>query len=297
MNHLIHIGYAKAGSTLLQKWLSMHPQIDFADEGIGGFRNVFELSIHAASPQAGTLCRATSLESLVSPHRFVGTGDADYHELEAHPLREAQARACRLLKDLFPAATILIVTRGFRAMLLSSYSQYVRTGGDLQFGAFCAMVSALDENWWDYDRSIDLYEDAFGRANLLVLPYELLRDDPSAFFGAITGRLRLEPGPIPAVRLNASVSPASQAWYPRFARLLRPLSSGSLPRRLYRRAAMAGRLAPLAALLQRIRPADLPDPAAIPEPLLRELGRHCERLRARPSYGPYLAEYCIPETG
>ena len=47
-----------------------------------------------------------------------------------------QVAACDALGALFPTAHVLLVTRGFRSLILSSYSQYARTGGAVEIEDF-----------------------------------------------------------------------------------------------------------------------------------------------------------------
>jgi hypothetical protein len=278
MNHLIHIGYPKTGSNALRDWFAAHPQIAFGDGAIAGFRTVYDIATGAAAGRA-VRCRVTSGEGLATPHPDVGGSSVDYRT-GAAAVVAAQARVCADLAALFPAASVLIVTRGFRSMLLSSYSQYVRTGGTLDFAGFCA--TGL-EAVWDYDRLIALYEAAFGPENVLVLPWEGLRDDPAAFVRALESRLGLDSGGPAMAGANAAVSPAALAWFPRFAR--------RLPRRLFARVAGGTKLDSLARLLQRLRPLPLPGEAAVPAIVLSRLAAGSARLRARPGYAPYLSDY------
>lgn len=290
--HLIHIGWAKAGSTFLQNWFSAHPQIAFSHSGIAGFDSVFDLA-RQASMSGDVRCRVTSAEALSTPHPFVGVGNFDLHALVHHDAHAAQARGCRLLRQLFPRARILIVTRGARSLLLSLYSQYVRTGGDRSFAAFLDMAGCA--RWWDYDRVIRLYEEAFGAEDVLVLPYEQLRDDPEGFCRRIEAHLGLAHGPVSRERANRSVGGAALAWYPRLSRLVGRLPRDRFVRSLYWRAIVGDRLARLAALLQRIRPLPVPDAAEIPPNLLRDLASQCQCLRTRSSHRPYLREYGLIE--
>jgi hypothetical protein len=287
--HLIHIGWAKAGSSFLQKWFAAHPQIAFSHKGIAGCDTVFDLARQAAAPRA-IPCRVTSAETLSTPQPLAGRHNVDLDPLAAYDAHAAQARGCRLLSRLFPTATILIVTRGPRAILPSAYSQYVRSGGERSFVDFCGMAAEAG-HWWDYDHVIGLYEAAFGAENVLVLPYESLRDDPESFCRRIEARLGLAPEPVSRAPRNPSIGGASLAWYPRFTRLLNRLPRRNIVRRLYWRAIVEDWLAPVAVLLQRIRPLDVPDMAGIPPDLLRTLVSQCESLRTRPSYQPYLREY------
>jgi hypothetical protein len=279
VNHLIHIGYPKTGSNALRAWFAEHPQIAFEEGAIAGFRTVYDIATGAAATGRDVRCRVTSGEGLSTPHPDVGRGSVDYGD-SAAAVAAAQARVRDELALLFPNASVLIVTRGFRSMLLSSYSQYVRTGGALDFADYCA--SGL-EAVWDYDRLTVLYEEAFGPENVLVLPWEGLRDDPAAFVGTLEARLGLDAPAQAMAGANAAVSPAALAWFPRFARLLPP--------RLFARAARGNRLDALARLLQRLRPLPLPDEAAVPESVLRRLDSGAARLRARPAYARYVSDY------
>ncbi len=228
------------------------------------------------------------------PLPLAGRHNVDHEPLAGYDAHAAQVRGCRLLHRLFPSATILIVTRAPRAILLSAYSQYVRSGGDRSFSDFCGLA-AESGRWWDYDHVIRLYEEAFGAENLLVLPYEALRDDPESFCRLIEARLGLAPAPVSRMPHNPSIGGASLVWYPRFTRLLNWLPRQNFVRRLHWRAIMEDRLAPVAALLQRFHPLPVPDQADIPPDLLRALISQCGRLRRRPTYTPYLREYGVAE--
>lgn len=278
--HLIHVGYPKTGSNALRMWFSAHPQIAFGDGAIAGWRSVYDIATGAPGEDRGVAWRVTSGEGLATPHAGIGQPRVDYASFQRGEVAAAQARVCADLASLFPGATILIVTRGFRSMLLSSYSQYVRTGGRLDFAAFCDEDS---EGVWNYDRLVGLYEAAFGADNVIVLPYERLRDDPGGFVAALEARLGLDPGRVAIPTLNAAVSPAALAWFPRLAR--------RLPAPLFRRAAAGASLDRLARLLQRLRPLSLPDEAAVPEPVLRRYAACAVSLRSRPGFAPYLSDY------
>lgn len=286
--HLIHVGWAKAGSTFLQNWFNAHPQIAFSHSGIAGCDSIFDLARQAAAP-GDVRARVTSAEALSTPHPFAGVPDFELHALAHYDAHAAQGRGCRLLRQLFPSARILIVTRGHGSLLLSAYSQYVRTGGDLAFGAFLEMATLA--RWWDYDRVIHLYEGAFGPQNVIVLPYERLRDDAEAFCRSIEAHLGLPPGPVPRQAANRSVSGAALAWYPRLSRRLERLPRASVFRRLYWRAIVGDRLAGFAALLQRIRPLAVPNADDVPDDFLQMLASQCESLRDRETHAPYLRDY------
>lgn len=222
--HLIHIGYPKAGSTFLQSWFERHPQLHYAPGGLGGFHDVYSL----ARP-ANRACKyyVTSFEGLSMPHETAGRLRLDFGLPKAaapDPVKTHQADACALLHDLYPRSQILIVTRGFKSMVMSAYSQSVRMGARRHLHEMCEELSnRLDnesQHYFDYDYLIGLYKDTFGSANVVVVPYELLRDDSKHFLRLIETRLGLQhldfdPGPI-----NPSLSPHELYWYPVISRLV-----------------------------------------------------------------------------
>ncbi|MBV9929787.1 MAG: sulfotransferase domain-containing protein [Alphaproteobacteria bacterium] len=287
MKHLIHIGFAKTGSSYVQAWLSGHPDIAYTPGGIAGLRDIYALQEGAAWDRTERRVRATSHEELTSPVPVPVAGLEDSDSPAIVSPCDAQDAACALLYALFPNAHILIVTRGFRGKLLSAYSQEIRSGGMLGFPAF------LDRHrritcWWDYDHVIGRYEQAFGRDRVLVLPYELLRDNSAAFISRIAGVLEVTPGSVLRRQVNASLSGASLVWYPYLTRYVRRLP---LVRGYYRRLVSRDGLAGLAVALQRFR--SLPPPRAedVPDSLLQTLGQAAECLRDRTEYSDYLADY------
>lgn len=300
MRHLIHVGYPKAGSKFLQSWFARHPQLAFADGGLSGFADVYGLERAAAVPTAGCLYAVTSCEGLSAPRADAGSDLVSY-DPGALPLAERQQRACRMLADLFPEATILIVTRGFRSMLLSSYSQYVRSGGDSDFADLVAHALShrggdghhlVTVEHWNYDRFLAAYREAFGAGQVLVLPYELLRDDPGRFVALLEERLGLDPFEMPLERLNPTLSGEEMAWYPRFARALRKLGSRRLFA-LYVRAAFSNRLRRPIRLAQRIRPARPVTAGLLPDEVVEGFRGCAETLRSDPLYAPYAADYLL----
>ena len=291
--HLIHIGYAKSGSTFLQNWFAQHPQLAYARGGIAGLHNVHSMARAAASQRSRPLYRVTSSEELATPHTSAGQPDVNYGEMQRNSMASAQTEVCESLCALFPNAYILIVTRGFRSMILSSYSQFVRTGGDESLAWVCAEAERQEP--WNYDFLIGLYRKAFGDSNVIILPYELLREDAGAFLGEITKRLGLANIGVPPGRPNPSLSPIELVWYPRLTRRVRSLPLGAWGRRkawqLYVEAALSNRLRAPIALLQRLRPIPpLTDAPLTPERMNGFRG-FATSLRDEPLYRAYARDY------
>jgi hypothetical protein len=289
--HLVHIGYPKTASNFLRAWFGSHPDIAFIHGGIAGYASVQSIWRLPPADSRAPKLRATSSEVLVAPQTDTGPGVP--HDPERRgALPAEQALVCGRLKDIFPNAHILIVTRGFRGMILSSYSQYVRTGGDADLETLIADAHQGDA--WHYDKVIRLYRGAFGEDRVTVLPWELLRDDPPAFTAAIESRFGLGAGPVPGRKLNASLDPHELRWYPRIARVLSRAPAGR--RRLlkaYSRAAFTNRLKRPIALLQRLKPAAPVTADLIPEEVVELFRGQASLLAGDPHFGRYRADYLL----
>lgn len=287
IGHLIHVGFPKTGSNFLRRWFRDHPQIAYSEGGIAGYSDAYEIARHAAARPVVRRYHVTSCESFAAPHQDAGK---QYYGL-ADPVDPAigQENACALLADLFPNARVLIVTRGFRSMIFSSFSQYIRTGADVSIEEF--VNDPLILRPWDYDRVIGMYQRAFGMDQVLVMPYELLRDDAERFVRTLERRLGLSHLAPTADRLNAALSPAELYWYPRLTRIVRRLPIGTRLKRAFLRGIFAGRPRPAIALLQRLRPGAAATPDAIPESLIESYRARALTLRDNPLFAAYAREY------
>lgn len=285
--HLIHIGFPKAGSSFLQRWFSFHPQFRYREGGVGGFWNVYDIVRFSTSPARPVRYYVTSTEGLTAPRDSAGFPYLFTHDPElADTFPAARAKACEVLKDLFPNATILIVTRGFRAMIVSHYSQYVREGGSESF-----------EDWqkrkhdYDFNTVISLYRSAFP-GKVIVLPYETFAKDQARFIEDLENRLGLDHVPFARNRVNPSLSRSELRWYPRFSRLFQKLP---VTRRVYRRAfvplSFNNKLSPIIKILNRIFGPMISDMPKISDTRLDQFRGQAEILAHEPEYAGYEEAY------
>ena len=276
--HLIHVGFPKAGSTFLQQWFQHHPAIAYAEGGLAGVATVYDIAREAAEVEPQWRCRVTSTELLTAPRTTAWR----------EPLLTAQVRACKGLQERFPNAQVLLVTRGFRSMILSSYSQHVRTGGTLSLPG---LIAASGEHMpWDYDAVISAYRARFGTGNVLILPFELLVEDATAFLGHVAARLGVGIGPVPPAAANPSLSPTELAWYPHIAATVARLP---LVGRRIARAAFQNRLGGPIRLLNRLFPLPPVNPALVTDAALERFAGTCECLREDPLFQPYRRDYLL----
>lgn len=149
---------------------------------------------------------------------------------------------------------------------------------------------------WDYDRVVGCYEAAFP-GQVIVLPYELLRDNPEEFIGSLEGRFGLDHVPLAGV-INESLSAAELAWYPLFTRFVRfpPLPTWPKQRmmRAYFSALTSRKLRGVAEACQRLVPRQLPNVHMVSATIVARFSPNAKNLRCRSGYENYLRDY-LPE--
>jgi hypothetical protein len=296
--HLIHVGYPKAGTHFVQRWFNAHPQIHFAAGGFAGYASIQELADTPFTPD-GVRWHVTSCESLVAPLVHAST-----RSVEERPIAvpgEAQEAVCAKLSLLYPEAHILILTRGFRSVLFSGFSQGVKAGHDAPFSVLQATRDDPDGTgrWaWNYDHLIAHYRAAF-EGRVIILPYELLRDDPALFVAELAGRLGIDPLVGRTDRLNESLSSEELAWLPAVSGLIRRLP---LPRRArqrlfdaYKKRVGRGGLKALARLLQKASPRPAARPELIADEVVDYFRGRATCLAELPVFDPYRAEYLLDD--
>lgn len=290
--HLIHIGYPKSASNALRRWFAAHPQLDYAERGIAGARDIDELVRKCAAPASGIRYRVTSAEALAAPHPAYGDPALDYRPLPWAETQRHQQAACAMLNDLFPNAHILMVTRGFRDALRSDYSQWLRVGGRAEeFAALHGGDFDAASHPRHYDLLIGLYRAAFD-GRVIVLPYELYRDDAEGFVTAIERRLGLDHHPPPRERVNVGLSPAELRGYAGLNRIVRALPLGRRWGAAYAGALRRGRLGLLARLAVPASPLQA-GAEPVGEALVERFRGLAESLRAEPAFRPYWGDYLL----
>jgi hypothetical protein len=301
--HLIHIGWAKAGSSVLQNWFKAHPQIAFSEGGLLGVRSSFDIANGKAGNPAGIRLRVTSDETLSTPHATAGEDVIGHLAAKAPAPDPTPEQVCEHLRDLFPEAVVLIVTRGFREVILSSFSEGVKRGGMHFFAPWLENFGAPGHHAfgkWDYDRAVACYEAAFpGR--VIVLPYELLRDRPDDFIANLERRFGLDHVPLAARVINKSLSAAELAWYPLFTRFVRYAPLFGWPKRRMMRSYFSAitrrRLRGFAEACQRLVPRELPKAGLVDAAIVARFSPNAQTLRSRSVYGDYLRDYLPDDQG
>jgi hypothetical protein len=189
--HLLHTGFAKSGSSFLQKWFDNNPLFCFSPQSFGGFRD----DLHMAEELFDR--EHVNFSYYVTSSEVLGSGFKVPYKCPLYAFtmmknannEQAQINACKFLSEAYPNAKILIVTRGFESIIRSLYSEYIKCGGKLKFKCFLNDYTPLLTKWLDYDVNLKLYMDAFGESNVIVLPFELLQSNPTQFIKLVEKRL------------------------------------------------------------------------------------------------------------
>lgn len=189
---VLHVGYHKTATTWLQRRVFDVPESGFT-RVLG--RN-WEARKHLVAPTS--LCFdpdearrqfAPAIEQAVAGGFVPVISD---ERLSGNPHSggyDSRENAERLART-FPGARVLIVIRRQPDVIFSTYDQYVDEGGACGIRDYLsrrtryAMPSFRLEHF-EYHRLIAVYAGLFGQERVLVLPYELLREDPVAFLGRI----------------------------------------------------------------------------------------------------------------
>ena len=280
-------------------WFQAHPSFIAKHNGLAGYSGAEELARDVALRRHAPWY-VTSSEHLVVPRARDDDPDSSASIV---PIADRRQLACEILRGLFGDATILIVTRGFRDALVSDYAHYVRRGGQMSLpGRYAGSGTATDagvgvDDYLDYDAAIADFEHAFGPERVIVLPYELLRDDPREFVATLEDRLGIPRSTEFLPWVNTKLTDAELRWYPRFSRVVSRVcrllgGRGGRVEASYRRQIGGPRLRRYISSLSRLIPEHPPDLSAqVPEALLARCQSRATKLVVRAEYARYRERY------
>ena len=262
---LIHIGFHKTGSSLLQRQV-------FASREVGFFQpcNKAEL-IHRAFilRDPGQPCEPRALAELHQAHATAQSQDQvmvlSHERLSGYPASGGydQFDIAHRLAEGFPDANVLIVIREQRSAMLSMYLQTISDGSALTLKEFLDPPEAhirrqplFRKSFYAYHTLIARYQALFGEDKVKVLPYEWLRTQPGHFAAELVEFSGAEPRPDIDVNqlvdspLNPSLPVAFQMMRRQSNKLLRSQLSNSGPIMIPATSVQAA--------VKKIRPALLP---------------------------------------
>ena len=207
---IIHIGFPRAGSTYLQNYFSLHPDVFYDGKLPGNYR------LTGVVPDIIIPQNTNATHIVISEEQFsVWNGNVDVvgvrfklFDVAAH-----QQMTLKRLQELFPQSRILIITRGFKETVISMYAQYIKVGGVLKFSAFQKEYAVALGEFYNYDRLIEYAQQIFGEQKVLVLPFELLQESPGKFLREIETEFDLQPQLMTNEKMNASLNEGEVVSY------------------------------------------------------------------------------------
>lgn len=286
---VIHIGYPKAGSTFLQQYFSAHPQITYSGNMLVNYKRTGEILVQLPENDINKTIVISEEQLSVWQGKLdiVGVKFLDY-DIEQH-----QKTVAEKLHTLYPAAKILIVPRGFAAALQSTYSQYISIGGILNFNNFQQQFGSIFARFYNYNYLIPVYKQLFGDENVLILPFEWLKENPEAFTRYMEQQLAFTPLPVTTTIYNQSLQAGQLNSYLQLSnklyRLIKPLPKGAQQLIygtyvywLYQRKLnwLAGK-------------AGLPDPLVLQDNTLQLFRGNATVFKNEQLFQPYLKEYLL----
>ena len=184
---LIHIGFPKALSSWLQKHLFK------PEHGFVSILNSMEATISVIDPtpfsfseQQALAYIAHSLEK--TPEHQGLTPVISAEALIGNPYCggfNAKQNADRL-HQLFPEGRVLLIVREQKQLIRSLYKTLVTWGMPhsitrLLHPVDTSLAPQFNFDFLRFDLAVFYYQQLFGKANVLVLPYEQFQQDPKAF--------------------------------------------------------------------------------------------------------------------
>lgn len=253
---LIHVGYHKTGSSWLQEGIFCDESAGFCVPWASGREEAMKQFVHANPLDfAPTRARGAFEPELQAAGDRSLTPVISHEGLSGHPI-EGRYYGCEVAKRLsstFPEAKILICIREQKSMLLSLYRQYVKQyWGTASIDAFIESDDFGTPNYqpcrlhhFEYHRLIGMYQDLFGKKNVSVLPFELLRADSTTFVNRICDFVgRPPPAKMSWSAVNVSANGLEVVLRKRVNRYLPPAWRNAVGRCAIPMCRFAGRLSP-----------------------------------------------------
>lgn len=187
---LIHIGYHKTASTWLQE--------NLLDNPYAGFKRFYEqraVREHMVSPNSLDFDAQkvkdyynSILEDQVNTEEKISVISNERLSGNPHSGGYDSKEVADRLHSVFPNAKILIVIREQKSAILSCYLQYIKIGGPCSIKDYLEppkrnlpVLPLFDFEHFNYTRLVKYYIKLFGKENVLVVPYELFKENANDF--------------------------------------------------------------------------------------------------------------------
>lgn len=289
-NSLLHVGYRKAGSTFIRDWFYTHPELKMGGMNINS--EFCRYDYYEKRPKYFVFTDAFLLFKGNSPSRSIAN------------LKKYQRDTCLFLKELFPLGKVLLITRSPETSIPSEYSEHIKNGGTLTFQELITNPEAIEYfiGYYDYNYSINLYNQTFGKENIIVLPMELLESSPDVFITTIEDRLGLLHHEFAYNKRNPSLPANKLAALRKISMLVKRVSKlfgeygnnilGSYISYLGKESYSNNKFPLLIGLVSLLSKQPTSN-TIVPEDLVRKIKSNATVLKDYPEFQNYLAKYCL----
>jgi Sulfotransferase family len=219
---VIYIGYPKAASTFVGRFLENHPEVTTDRGNLLPFlyaSSVADGSIAVAAKPNFAKTHVIIDEKVAESVCMIGEGangekkwnryrlvpDA-WDKVKEHVILDPAASALRLRK-IHPHARVLVLIREQVDWLHSAYKHYIRhlPGSQRTFADFCTTpqgIALLQAG--HFDQTIQTYSDIFGSDRVHVLRFDWIFSEPKRFAAELCAFVGISERPIPQRRENES---------------------------------------------------------------------------------------------
>jgi hypothetical protein len=210
----LHVGFPKTGTSFLQqrclpnlKNVHVVTQRPVGQPTTGVIEKLWQVAaryplfvdMDETRAEVNRLFREVTHDKiLISSEHLIGDGIWSFYN---------HTHITEALHKLFPTGKIILTIRRQDDFLESLYRQYVRSYHYPTIDSYLVYTDHQFTDWirppwvfpsinvWrlDYYTYVQNYVATFGRKNVLVLPYELLRDDPLRFHTNLAAFIGVEP--------------------------------------------------------------------------------------------------------
>lgn len=201
---IIHIGFPKTGTTYLQTYFELHPDIYHNRDR---FKNYYT----TGKIDASLLCETDGapFDILSEELLSIWPGQENDELLQKHNLnyniQQHQKSVAAGLHALYPNAHILITVRNYSSLVHSLYSQYLFGGGYRSMNYFLKDQSNI-LNLYNYDFVVKTYQDFFGPNNITILPFEFLAENPKEYMNYIEKKFAFKHLDFPPDKVHSSLN-------------------------------------------------------------------------------------------
>ncbi len=188
---LIHIGFPKAASTWLQKYLFQ------PDQGYIKIMNPIDAQLNLIDPPALSFEPQTvhaflrkQIKQRDPQERSIPVITSEALSGKPYGGGYNRKELADRLKTIFPQARVLIIVREQKSMILSLFKLVVNWGLPHSLAQFLNPIDPriapqFNYDYLCYDKVVAYYQLLYGKKNVLVLPFEQFKMDPASFIGAL----------------------------------------------------------------------------------------------------------------